>query len=274
MKAIPQFSHRFLPLATCIALALGSLSAQADTQQPSAVTVNGVTISSALIEKIIEANVAQGAKDTPEMRQALKDELIAREVLAQESARLGLDKTAQGLEQMGLLRQNFLVELLLKDYAAKNPISDEAIHTEYERQAKLLGEMKGVQQYKIGLILLSSETEARAVLASLRKGGSFEKMAREKSIDPSKAAGGTLGWLLPNQILPVISTEIVKLSKGDLITAPIQTPAGWNVIKIEDKRAYKIPTLEESRNLVIQGLERQQRAEYARKLRENAKVTQ
>jgi peptidyl-prolyl cis-trans isomerase C len=253
---------------------LGSLFAQADTQQSSGITVNGAAISTALLEQIITTNVAQGAKDTPEMRQAIKDELIAREVLAQESVRLGLDKTPQGLEQMALLRQNLLVELLLKDYAEKNPVSDEAIRTEYDRQVNVLSKMKDLQQYKVGLIVLNSETEAHAVLASLHKGASFEKLAREKSIDPSKTAGGSLGWLLPNQIVPVISTVMVKLAKGAVVTVPIQTPAGWHVIKLEDKRAYKIPTLEERKILVRQGLERQQRAEYIRKLSGDAKVTQ
>ena len=56
-------------------------------------SVNGVAIPEALLTQNVNANLAQGQKDSPELRQVIKDELINREVLAQESARLGLDKT-------------------------------------------------------------------------------------------------------------------------------------------------------------------------------------
>ena len=275
MKVNNKFSRRVATLTALMVLSLGGLPAYAESQLPPAATVNGTAISSALFEQIINTNVAHGAKDTPEMRQAIKNEMIAREVLAQESVRLGLDKKPQAQEQLAVLHQNLLVELLLKDYAEKNPVSDAAVRTEYDRQVKVLSEQKDLQQYKVGLIVLNSETEARAVLASLhKKGASFENLAREKSIDASKAADGNLGWLLPNQVLPAISTEMVKLTKGALVAAPIQTPTGWNIVKVEDKRPYKIPTLEESKNLVRQGLEQQQRAEYVHKLSEDAKITQ
>lgn len=277
MKATNRFPRRFIPLVTCLALGLGcGLPAYAESKLPSGVTatVNGAAVSSSFYEQIVKANIAQGAKDTPEMRQAIKEELIAREVLAQASIRLGLDKTPQAMDQLALIRQNYLVDLLLKEHAEKNPVADAAIQAEYERQVKVLNEMKDLLQYKVSLIALTSEAEAHSVLVSLHKGVSFEKLARGKSIDASKTAGGSLGWLLPDQIVPVISNEMVKLAKGAVVSSPIQTPAGWQVVKLEDKRPYKIPSLEESKNLVRQGLEQQQRVEYVRKLKDEAKITQ
>src|SRR5665647_545000 len=162
MNATNRFPRRLIPLVTCLALGLcGGLPAYAESKLPSGVTatVNGAAVSSLFYEQIIKANIAQGAKDTPEMRQVIKDEVIAREVLAQESIRLGLDKTPQAMDQLALFRQNYLVDLLLKDHAEKNPVADVAISAEYDRQVKVLSEMKDLLQYKVSLIVLTSESE-------------------------------------------------------------------------------------------------------------------
>ena len=234
-------------------------------------SVNGVAIPETLLTQNINANIAQGQKDSPELRQVIKDELINREVLAQESTRLGLDKTPDAQAQWAQVRQTFMVELLLNDLMKRNPISDAEVKAEFDRQMASMGD---AQQYKIGLIVLPTEDAAKAVLARLRKGENFAKLATEVSIDPSKKDGGSVGWVLPAQILPAISNVMVNLTKGNLVAAPIQTPAGWNIIKLEDKRPFKVPAFDEAKNEVRQMLTQKQRFEYVKKLREAAKVTQ
>lgn len=232
-------------------------------------TVNGVSIPSSLLEQNVSANVAQGQRDTPELRQLLKDELINREILAQESVKLGLDKTAEAKTQLAQMRQTLMVELLLNDLIKKNPITDVQIKTEYDQRVQAL---KNEQEYKVSLIVTSTEEEAKALIAQLNKGASFEKIAVEKSIDPSKARGGQVGWVLPAQILPAISNVMVNLNKGALAVAPILTQAGWNIIKVEDKRAYQAPGLNEAKNDIRQAFQQQQRADYVKRLRDGAKV--
>ena len=232
-------------------------------------TVNGVVIPTTLLEQNVQANVARGQRDTPELRQLLKDELINREILAQEAAKLGLDKTAEAKIQLAQMRQTLMVELLLNDLLKKNPITDIKIKAEYDRR---VGILKSEQEYKIGLIVLPTEEEAKAILVRLNKGESFEKIATEKSIDPSKAKGGEVGWVLPMQILPAISNVMVNLKKGTLAVAPIRTQAGWNIIKVADQRVYQAPGLNEAKNEIRQSLEQQQRADFVKRLRNGAKV--
>lgn len=232
-------------------------------------TVNGVQIPSSLLEQNVNANIAQGQRDTPELRQLLKDELINREILAQESAKLGLDKTAEAKTQLAQMRQTLMVELLLNDLIKKNPITDVQIKAEYDQRMQAL---KNEQEYKVALIVTSTEDEAKALIAQIKKGESFEKIATEKSIDPSKARGGQVGWVLPAQILPAISNVMVNLNKGALAVAPIRTQAGWNIIKVEDKRAYQAPSLNEAKNDIRQAFQQQQRAEFVKRLRDGAKV--
>jgi peptidyl-prolyl cis-trans isomerase C len=213
--------------------------------------------------------VAQGQRDTPELRQLLKEELINREILAQESAKLGLEKTAEAKTQLAHMRQMLMVELLLNDLSKKNPITDVQIKAEYDQRVQAL---KNEQEYKIALIVTSTEDEAKALIAQINKGESFEKIASEKSLDPSKANGGQVGWVLSAQILPAISNVMVNLNKGALAVSPIRTQAGWNIIKLEDKRTYQAPGLNEAKNDIRQALQQQQRAELVKRLRDGAKV--
>jgi peptidyl-prolyl cis-trans isomerase C len=232
-------------------------------------TVNGVAIPASLLEQNVNANVAQGQRDTPELRQLLKEELISREILAQEAVKLGLDKTAQAKTQLAQMRQTLMVELLLNDLIKKNPVTDVKIKAEYDRRVEAL---KNEQEYKVALIVTPTEDEAKALIARLNKGESFEKIATEKSIDPSKQKGGQVGWMLAAQILPAISNVMVNLNKGTLAVSPIRTQAGWNIIKVEDKRAYQPPGLNEAKNDIRQALQQQQRADLVKRLREGAKV--
>lgn len=257
-----------------VALSLSAVCASgvAQTKPPGAfATVNGVPVPQSLVDTNVKVNVAQGQKDSPELRQVIQDELVNREILAQESTRLGLDKTTEAQAQWAQVRQTFLVELLLNDYMARNPIPEATVKTDYERQMAL---MKDQQQYRLSLIVTSTEDQAKAVLARLRKGEAFAKLATETSLDPSKKDGGNVGWVVPAQILPAISNVMVNLAKGALAAAPIQTPAGWNIIKLEEIRPFKAPTFDEAKNDIRQMLVQKQRFEYVKKLRESAKVVQ
>ena len=233
--------------------------------------VNGVAIPESLLDQNVRINVSQGAKDSPELRQVIKEELITREVLAQEASKKKLDKTPDAQEQFAQLRQTFLIELLLADYFKNNPVTDAEIKADYDRQIAAMADAK---QYRLSLIVVKTEDEAKNLLARLRKGEPFAKLATEKSIDPSKKDGGNVGWVMPGQILPVISNVMVNLNKGSLAAAPIQTPAGWNIIKVEDVRPFQAPTLEESRENIRQMITQQKRIDFAKKLRAAAKVTE
>ena len=63
-------------------------------------TVNGIPLTSGLLDLNVKAALAQGQKDSPELKNALKDELINRELLTQESIRQGLDKDIDFRDQI------------------------------------------------------------------------------------------------------------------------------------------------------------------------------
>lgn len=260
-------------LAFSIALTFG-LSAQAQTTVDKVPTgsfavVNSVPLSNSLLEQIVKNNAAQGVKDSPELRNVIRGELIGRAVLSQEAVKIGLDKQDSSLAQLELIKQNFLAEMLLAEHLSKNPLTDEAIRKDYDRQVSVL---KDAKEYKIRNIVLADETSAKAALASVRKGEAFDKVAKEMSIDPSKASGGDLGWLLSEQLNPLIATAVVNLPKGGVTAAPIQVQNAWHIVKVEDVRNFVAPKFDDAKAQIRQALHMKQRNEYVNQIMSAAKI--
>jgi peptidyl-prolyl cis-trans isomerase C len=237
-------------------------------------TVNGVVIPSVLFEKMVKADVDKGQKDSPELRKAIKDELISRELVVQDAQKKLLDSTPEAQEQFAQIRQNFLIELALADFIKKNPVKDMELKAEYDRQVSMLGEPDKLQEYQLSQIATKTQAEAKAVLSRVRKGEAFDKVAREISINPSKENGGSLGWVLPAQIIPAIGNVIVNLEKGAITAEPIETASGWNIIKVDDKRAYKVPTFEQSKEQLQVPVLQAKKAAFIKKLKDSAKISQ
>ena len=255
---------------TLMALSQGVFAAS-KANVDAAATVNGVAIPSALIERSVSLNVQQGKKDTPELRQLIKEEFINREVLAQQAAKLGLDKTPDGQAAFAELKRNFLVDLYLADYDKHHPITDAALKAEYERQVAAIGEQ--AYEYRVSHIVAKTEADARSLMARIKKGESFAKVAKEASIDPSAKENGVLGWLLPNQIVPAVANVVVNLTEGSMSAAPIETAGGWQIVRLEEKRQFRAPKFDDVIPQLRAGLLQQQRIEAIKKLRESAKVT-
>ncbi len=249
----------------------GLVQAEEKNKLPSgaAAVVNGVTISDKTLDKIVKVNVQQGQKESPELRKVILDELVARELFIQAANKQGLDKTPEVQERLAQLRQDLLIAALEADYLKKHPITDSDLKVEYDRQITLIGDS---QEYNIKQIIVAKEADAKAIISAIKGGESFEKLAKERSLDPSKEQGGNLGWVLAKQIIPEIANVLANMSKGSLTASPIQTNLGWHVIKLEDARPFKAPSFEESKARVQQTLMQAKRIELLGKLREGAKI--
>lgn len=252
------------------ALALSVVGQVWSADAPLAV-VNGTTISTALLDRAVAPYVAQGQKDNPQLRAALTDELIARELMVQEAQKRGLDKLPTTQDALQMLRQNLLIDVLLNDEFSKRPVTPEDLKAEYERQVKLI-KVNDLQQHQLAVIVLESETDARAVLAELKSGKAFDAVAKARSVDASKERGGDLGWLLPEQITPAISNVVVNLTAGGVSAAPIQVGNLWHVVKLMGKRPYEIPGYEASQQQLQAAVVQQRRAALLQKLQEAAKI--
>ena len=231
--------------------------------------VNGIEIPKALFDAVLATNLAQGAKDSEDLRKVIKGELIARVVMAQEAKKLKIDKDPVVKNQLALQEQNLLAEALLFKEAESLKITDAQLRAEYKRQTDLLAD---AEQFEVSHIVLGNEADALQVLKSAKSGESFEKLAQSKSLDPSRQNGGKLGWLLSNQMIPTISNVVVNMSAGQIAAAPIQTQQGWHVVKLDAKRKFQAPSFEDAKPQLAQAIQTAHRAEYVQKLLKAAKI--
>ena len=232
-------------------------------------SVNGVRLGSELMDVMLNNALAQGATDSAELRNQLRNELVTREVLAQEARKQGLDKDTAIKAQLALQQNVLLSDILIAKQNEKVKPSEERLRAEYKRQADVLAD---AEEYQISHIVTATETEAKAVIKAAKEGAAFDKLASEKSINPSAKGGGNLGWLLTNQINPLFSNVLANMAVGGVTALPIQTPDGWQVLKLVAKRKYKVPTFDESKQQVINAVMANDRAEYVQKLIKSAKV--
>jgi peptidyl-prolyl cis-trans isomerase C len=205
------------------------------------------------------------------LRNAIKSELIAKELFWQEAQKRGLEKTPDAVAALAQVRQNLLIDFLIQDELKQKPVTDAEIKAEYDRQITSLGD---AQQYQLRQAVFASEAEARAAIASVRSGTSLAQLAKDKSTDPSKDKEGLLDWLLPSQIVPAVSNVIVNLDKGALGAAPIQVGAAWHVIRVEDKRKFVPPALDQAKTGIRADLQQKRRIDLLNELARKAKIEQ
>jgi peptidyl-prolyl cis-trans isomerase C len=230
--------------------------------------VNGKPIPKAREDAWVEQLKKQGQQDSPKMREQVKDQLIQREVFMQEVQKRGLADKPEVKFQLDVQRQNALIQALMRDELARNPITDAEIKAAYEEQKKATGG----KEYKVRHILVESEAEAKDITAQIKKGAKFEDLAK-KSKDPGSAQrGGELDWAGAGNYVKPFSDAMVKLDKGQMTEAPVQSQFGWHVIRVDDIREAQFPPLEQVTPQIREALQQQKVAAFAEQLRKSAKI--
>jgi peptidyl-prolyl cis-trans isomerase C len=231
--------------------------------------VNGVTIPQSRIDAMNKELTNQGQPDTPERHQAVKEELVNREVLAQAAAKRGLDRNPDVQAQMAMAQQAVLVRALFEDEVKKNPITDADLQKQYEQFKASMG----TNEYKVRHILVDKEDDAKAIIAELNKGGDFAKIAKEKSKDPgSKDNGGDLDWGPSARYVKPFADAIQSMQKGQTTQVPVKTDFGYHVIRLDDVRPLKVPEFAELKEQFRQRAQQQQIQKLVMDLRQKAKV--
>jgi len=230
--------------------------------------VNGKAIPSSRAELMVKQMTAQGQPDSPQLRGAIKEELINREILMQEADKQGLSNSTDVKNQLELARQSIVIRALIADYLKKNPVSDADIKAEYDKFKAQAGD----KEYHAHHILVDKKEDAEAIIAKLKAGTKFEDLAKQSKDPASAANGGDLDAATPASFVKPFSDAMVALKKGDITQTPVQTQFGWHVIKLEDVRPAKVPTLDEVKPQIAEALQQKKLQAYQEQLRAKAKV--
>jgi peptidyl-prolyl cis-trans isomerase C len=258
-------------IAAALVAALIPLAAQAQAPAPKAAPAAPAAAAQgkslypqAYFDLLLKERLRTGQPDTPELRNAVRDELNTRELLAREAKKKGLEKNAEVKTQMELASQTVLVRDYVNDWMKANPVSDADLRKEYEAIKNQIGD----KEYKVAHVLVEKEDEAKQVIADLQKGQKFEDIAKQRSKDPgSKDRGGDLDWNAPANFVKPFSEAMVKTEKGKFTPQPVQTQFGWHVIRVDDVRAAKVPPFDEVKPQIQQRMQAQAFDKYIRDLR-------
>lgn len=238
--------------------------APAAAAAPAAAPAGKVLYPQAQYDLMLKERLAQGQPDSPELRNAVREELNTRELLVREAKKANLDKNAEVKQQMDLASQTILVRAYVSDWIKKNPIPDAELKKEYDTIKAQMGD----KEYKVKHILVEKEDEAKDVIAQLQKGAKFDELAKARSKDPgSKDRGGDLDWNAPAGFVKPFGDAMIATPKGKFTPQPVQTQFGYHVILVEDVRDAKVPPYEEVKPQLQQRLQAAYLDKYFKELR-------
>ncbi len=254
-------------LLVCAA-ALMAVTAQSALAQNIAI-VNGKAVPKARLDALAQQVAKSGRPVTPDVQAQMREAVIVREIFAQEAEKLGLLGSDDFKSQMEIARQSILITSLIEDFKKKNAVTDAELKTEYDK----FSAANGGKEYKARHILVEKEAEAKAIIASLKKGGKFEDIAKKQSKDSGSGAnGGDLDWANPSSYVAEFTQAMLKLNKGQMTDAPVKTQFGFHIIRVDDIRTAQLPSFDELKPQIAQQIEQQRLGAYQQGLRDKAKV--
>ncbi|UGQ48535.1 peptidylprolyl isomerase [Massilia endophytica] len=256
----------FKPASLLLAL-IAVASAPAFAQNVA--VVNGKGIPTSRVDAIVKQVVAQGQQaDSPQLRDMIKKELIGREVMMQEATKQKFDQNADVKQAIENARQAIIVQALVADYAKKHPVSDADIKAEYDRFVAQTGD----KEYHVRHILVETEAAANDIIAKLKGGAKFEELAKQSKDTGSANNGGDLDWATPSSFPKIFSDAFVNLKAGQVTEKAVQTPNGFHVIKVDEIRQAKLPTMDEVKPQIQEALMQRKLAGYQEELLKKAKI--
>jgi peptidyl-prolyl cis-trans isomerase D len=105
--------------------------------------------------------------------------------------------------------------------------------------------------------------KAEDVLKQLKAGGNFADLARKYSEDPGSGKnGGSLGWIGRGRTVPEFEKAAFSLAKGSTSDL-VQSSYGFHIIRVDDKQAAHVKTLDEVKDQIEESIKQQKAAQAA-----------
>ncbi len=272
-----SFNQVWRPLAlsmlTCLALTSpAQAQSKSSTKQSAApgipgavlLKVNGQPILQARFDGMLAASLASGGKDTPQLRQMIRSQLIAQELLRQEAAKKKLQNDPQVIQAREEAMRQAMIQRYLQLSLEPTPVTDTMVRARFDAIVATLGDV----EYKPRVLALETEVAARDALARLKKREiGFADLAKQTSVLPSRSSGGELDWVsyrLPviegqTQGLPTpIATVLATLPEGGIASEPIPIEGRFYLIQLDKKRPVKVPEYADAAPAIRRALETQE----------------
>ena len=220
-------------------------------------SVNGVPIPQAQVDEAVRASKAP---DTPALRAALKNQLIARELFRQAALKQHYDTKPQVVAAVEQAKALAMTQAYLRDQIKPAPVTDADVKARYDAVVATLGE----NEYKPSVIAVNDADTAKQILSRLKKGEDFGGLARQFSKGPAAAQGGALNWISFKTPIEAGHTQnwpqplaeaLVKLPQGGMTREPVQVGDAYWIVRADDKRPTQVPPFDQAKDTLRQQLE-------------------
>jgi peptidyl-prolyl cis-trans isomerase C len=168
---------------------------------------------------------------------------IDQELMARKGRAAGLENDPVYLARVGEFRKTRLVNLHRTDLVHSMEPSDEELRAYYEQNRDGI-EFK--ERRKILMVVLETKEEAEAVKARVDAGEiTIYQAAMEHSIHPrAKQNLGDFGWVTRGTGFPALDEATFALGP-DQLSEPVESPAGWHLVKVVDVRDARFTDISE-----------------------------
>jgi len=233
--------------------------------------VNGKAVPKSRVDTLVQQAQKAGGQQAagPEVESRARDEVVLREIFAQEAERQGIAASPDYKAQLELLRQTVLIRELFSQWQAKHQPTEEEAKAEYDR----IKTQAGGTEYHARHILVEDEATAKKLIAEIQGGAKFEDVAKANSKDPGSAEnGGDLDFAKPETYVPEFGNAMKALKKGEMTTEPVKTQFGYHIIQLEDTREAQFPPFDDVKGQLMQRMTQAKLQEYQESLRKAAKT--
>ena len=239
-------------------------------KDPVVATVNGQPVRLSEIEAMQQELPPQYRKmPVDAVFPALLDRLVNAKLVVQEGKKNKVQDDPAYKKRLAFVEEQVLQEFWIQREIARR-VTPEKLKERYDERIKA---MPAEEEVKARHILVATEDEAKALIAEIKKSGTFDKLAREKSTDKASGAdGGDLGWFKKTDMVPEFANAAFAMAKGGLSDAPVKTQFGFHIIQVDDRRSAAPPAFEEMAEQLREELTRETVTTVLNTLRANAKI--
>jgi peptidyl-prolyl cis-trans isomerase SurA len=237
------------------------------------------------MEDLEKAAAAQGLS-YEDFKQNLRNQIITQKVIGEEvGSHLTITKEEQQkfydehkseMEQPEAIQLSEILVAPAKPPAAENkPTANKATADNAGSAAGTPAPAAAADNNDEAAALAAAQAKANDLLEQIRKGASFEDIAKKYSDGPSAAQGGDLGLFKRGALAKELEDKTFAMKAGD-ISDVIRTKQGYVILKVNQHQAAGIPDMKDvlpklQDALYYQKLQPALRA-YLTKLREEAYI--
>lgn len=203
-------------------------------------------------------------ENNPQLKENFLLQVVQSTVIANLAKEKGFDKRPDVKKELEFFTDNFLVsEFLKREVAQKVTISENDLKSYYDGHKDEFKAPETVRARHILIKVASGESEENkkkarekmeGILAKIKAGESFETLATELSDDPgSKQKGGDLGFFARGRMIKSFEDAAFSLKPGE-ISGIVETPFGYHIIKVEEKKEAGLEPFEKVKDRISQKL--------------------